>query len=194
MSNIAIFGYTSCLTLPTEGFPWDDLHKIFSWMSADDKGTKRRENVAENFNRLSRVHERYRVQTDDRQTGTGRTVLQTVVQFSAHVCCGQMAGWIKMPLGMEVGLGPGHTVLDGAQLPLPKGVRNSIQFSVHVCRGRTAGWIKMPLGAEVGLGPGDIVLDGDARPPKGHSSLPTFRSMSIVGKRLDRSRCHMVRR
>jgi len=26
-------------------------------------------------------------------------------QFSAHVYCGQMAGWIKMPLGMEVGLG-----------------------------------------------------------------------------------------
>ena len=28
-------------------------------------------------------------------------------QFSAHICCGQIAGWIKMPLGMEVGLGPG---------------------------------------------------------------------------------------
>jgi len=24
-------------------------------------------------------------------------------QFSAHVRCGQMAGWMKMPLGMEVG-------------------------------------------------------------------------------------------
>ena len=31
------------------------------------------------------------------------------------------AGWIKMPLGMEVGLGPGHTVLDGIQLPLERG-------------------------------------------------------------------------
>ena len=27
-------------------------------------------------------------------------------EFSAHICCGQMAGWIKIPLGMEVGLGP----------------------------------------------------------------------------------------
>jgi len=27
-------------------------------------------------------------------------------QFSTHICCGQMAGWIKMSLGMEVGLGP----------------------------------------------------------------------------------------
>jgi len=26
---------------------------------------------------------------------------------------GQMAGWIKMPLGTEVNLGPGHTVLHG---------------------------------------------------------------------------------
>jgi len=32
-----------------------------------------------------------------------------------------MAGWIKMPLGTEVDLGPGHIVLDGAQLPPRKG-------------------------------------------------------------------------
>jgi len=29
------------------------------------------------------------------------------------VYCGQTDGWIKMPLGMEVGLGPGHIVFDG---------------------------------------------------------------------------------
>jgi len=34
--------------------------------------------------------------------------------------CGQMAGCIKMPLGMEVGLSPGNFMLDGTQLPLPK--------------------------------------------------------------------------
>jgi len=34
-------------------------------------------------------------------------------QFSAHVYCGQTDAWIKMPLGMEVGLGPGHIVLHG---------------------------------------------------------------------------------
>ena len=33
--------------------------------------------------------------------------------FLAHICCGQTAGAIKMPLGTEVGLGPGDTVLDG---------------------------------------------------------------------------------
>jgi len=36
-------------------------------------------------------------------------------QFSAHVCCGQTAGWIKMLLGREVDVGPGDTVLDGAK-------------------------------------------------------------------------------
>jgi len=40
--------------------------------------------------------------------------------FSAHVYCGQTAGWIKMALGMEVGLGPVHIVLDGDTAPLPK--------------------------------------------------------------------------
>jgi len=43
-------------------------------------------------------------------------------QFSAHICCGQMAGWTKMPLGMQVGLGPGDFVLDGdPALPPQKG-------------------------------------------------------------------------
>jgi len=35
-------------------------------MSADDQGTKWRRSIAENFNHLSRVHERYRQQTNRR--------------------------------------------------------------------------------------------------------------------------------
>ena len=42
-------------------------------MSTDGQGTKWRRNIAENFNRLSRVHQRYR-QTDRRQTTDGRTM------------------------------------------------------------------------------------------------------------------------
>jgi len=38
-------------------------------MSIDGQGTKWRRNIAENINRLSRVHQRYRLTTDDRQTG-----------------------------------------------------------------------------------------------------------------------------
>ena len=41
-------------------------------------------------------------------------------QFSAHICCGQMAAWIKMPLGMELGLGTGDFVLDGDPAPPPQ--------------------------------------------------------------------------
>jgi len=44
-------------------------------------------------------------------------------QFAAYFYCGQTAGCMKMPLGMEVGLSPDHFVLDwdymGTQ-PLPK--------------------------------------------------------------------------
>jgi len=32
-------------------------------------------------------------------------------EFSAHVYCGQLAGWMKMVLGMEIGLSPGDVVL-----------------------------------------------------------------------------------
>ena len=96
----------------------------------------------------------------------------TAFQFSTHICCGQMAGWIKMPPGMQVDLDPGHTVLDGDPAP-PKG--HSPQFSAHICCGQTAGWHKMALGREVDLGPVDIVLDGDRVPPKrGTAASPLF--------------------
>ena len=86
-------------------------------------------------------------------------------QFSAHICCGQMAGWIKIPLSVEVGLSPSDIVLDVDPAPLPQKGGGAPQFSAHVYCGQTAGWIKMPLGMKVGLGPGDVVLDGDPAPP-----------------------------
>jgi len=39
------------------------------------------------------------------------------------VHCGQTVGWIKMKLDMQVGLGSGHIVFDGTQLPSPKGTQ-----------------------------------------------------------------------
>ena len=35
------------------------------------------------------------------------------------VYCGHMVGWIKMKLGVQVGLGPFHIVLDGDPAPPP---------------------------------------------------------------------------
>jgi len=113
------------------------------------------------------------------------------------VHCGQTVERIKMKLGTQVGLGPGHIVLDGNPAPLPQRGTAS-QFSIQICCGQMAAWIKMSLGMELGLGPGDIVLDGDpARPPqkgggaprppspKGWRSTPNFRPMFILAKRLD---------
>ena len=49
-----------------------------------------------------------------------------------------MAAWIKMSLGMELGLGPGDFVLDGDPAsPLPKG-EGAPQFSANVYCGQTA--------------------------------------------------------
>jgi len=88
------------------------------------------------------------------------------------VYCGKTVGWIKMPLGTEVGLVPGHIVLDGTQLPHKKGHSSPRQFLAHVYCGQMAGWIKMPLGADVGHGPGNIVLDGDPAPPRERGTAP----------------------
>ena len=121
--------------------------------------------------------------------------------FSAHVCCGQIAGWIKMPLGVEVGLIPGDFMLDGDQAPLPKRGRSPLPnfrpMSIvakrldgsrfHFAYGGT-------LSMVVGLGPGHIVLDGDpcSSPPLQKRQSPPFWPIFIVRKRLDASRCHLV--
>jgi len=49
-------------------------------------------------------------------------------QFAAHFQCGQTAGCIKIPLGMEVGL----IMLDGDLAPPPRKKGHSPQFSAHV--------------------------------------------------------------
>ena len=103
-----------------------------------------------------------------------------------------------MPLGMEVGHGPGHIVLDGDPAP-PSSKWTEPPFLAHVYCGQTAGWIKMPLGVEVGLGPGHVVLDGDQAPPpqKKGDTASNFWPMSVVGlvaKRLNGSGCQLVRK
>ena len=102
-----------------------------------------------------------------------------------------------MPVGMEVGLGPGDFVLDGDPALLPKKGAEPPKFSAHVSYGQTAGWIKIVLGMEVELSPGDLaVLDGEPAPsPKrGRNPPPNFGPMFIVAKRLTGSRCHLARR
>jgi len=96
----------------------------------------------------------------------------TAPQFLGHVCCGETAVWIKMPLRTNVDLSPGHIVLDEDPAPPTKNGHSSPQVSAHVCCGQMAGWIKMPLGREVDLSPGHNVLDGDRAPQEGPSPFP----------------------
>ena len=110
------------------------------------------------------------------------------------VYCRQTVGWIKMKLSVQVGLGPGHIVLDGHPAPPSlKGRAPPPQYSAHICCGQTVGYIKMPLGMEVGLSPGDFLLHGDpALSPKRGRSPTNFQPMSIAAKWLHGSRCHLV--
>jgi len=88
-----------------------------------------------------------------------------------------MAGWIKMALGMEVGLSPGDLVLDGDPAPpLQKGAEPPPQFSAHVYCGQTAGWIKMALGMEVCLNWSmpRCARSGTSSPPPKRGHSPQF--------------------
>jgi len=91
-----------------------------------------------------------------------------------------------MPLGMEVGLGPGHIVQDGDPAPelLPK-KGQSPQFSAHVYYGQTAGWIKCLLWPngwmdqdatwyEGSHGPGNILFDATHLHPLQGAEPPIF--------------------
>jgi len=68
----------------------------------------------------------------------------TPTQFLAHVYCGQMAGWMKTPLGTEVDLGPGHIVLDGVPAPV-KGAQQPPLFGPCLL------WPRSPISATAEL-------------------------------------------
>ena len=99
-----------------------------------------------------------------------------------------------MPLGTEADLGPGDIVVDGnPALPPKKGEHNPQFWPMYWpngCIDEDATWYG------VGLGPAyiHIVLHVDPAPPKRGTAAPNSSSMSVVAKRLDRSRCHLVRR
>jgi len=96
------------------------------------------------------------------------------------VYCGQTVEWIKMPLGTEVGLGPGHILLDGDPAPLRKGAQNPSpllsRFTDAARKPRPMSIAARQLdgsGYRYGGRPRtcDIVLDGEPAPhEKGHSS------------------------
>jgi len=89
-----------------------------------------------------------------------------------------------MPLGIEVGLGPGDIVLDEDPAHSQEKGHISPHFQPMWNYSQTAGWIRIPLSTEVGLGPGDIQLHGDPAPfTERGTAAHTFRPMFIVAKR-----------
>ena len=104
-------------------------------------------------------------------------VVHLLSQFSAltHVCCNQMAGWINMPLGREVGLDPGNIVRCEPSSPSPGRGQSPPIFGPCLLWPKV-GWIKIVVGMEVGLIPGDFTLDGDLAPPQkgGKAHSPIF--------------------
>jgi len=71
----------------------------------------------------------------DKDQAPPKEAHQPSPQFSADVYYGQTAGWIKLPLGTEVGLGPGHIVLDEDQAPPKEAQRPfSLRWSTVVKR------------------------------------------------------------
>jgi len=96
-----------------------------------------------------------------------------------------------MPLGMEVGLDPDHIVLDGPALSPPKtGAQQPPTFGA--CLLWPNRWMDQDTAWYGGRPrPGHIVVDGTRE--RG-TAPPTFQPMSVVAKRLDGSRCHLVQR
>jgi len=97
-----------------------------------------------------------------------------------------------MAIGVEVGLGPAHVVLDGDPAPLPKKGAQSPEFSAHLYCDETGKRIKVPLGMDVGLSPGAFGLDGDPATSKKGSAAPYFQPSSIVAKWLYVSGYHLI--
>jgi len=89
-----------------------------------------------------------------------------------------------MKLGMQIDLGPGHTVLDVDPAPPRKGAQQ-LPHSVHVYCSQTALWIKMKLGMYmyVGLGLRQIVLNGDPAPlPQRGTTPPQLSAHACCGQ------------
>jgi len=120
-------------------------------------------------------------------------------QFSAHICCWQMAGWIKMPLSMEEGLSLGDFVLDGdpAQPSLKRGRSPPPPLSpvFGPCPLWPNGWMDQDDTWHKG-GPWCRLHCARLRPSslhkKGAEPPPQFLAHFIVAKRLEASRCHSV--
>jgi len=107
-------------------------------------------------------------------------------QVLAHVCCGQTAGWIKMPLRREVCLGPGDIVLDEDPAPPNKG-HNTPLFGP--CLLWPNGWIDQDAIRYGGrLRPRLQCIRWGPSSPEWDTAAPSFRPVSC-GQTVTHLRC-----
>jgi len=118
-----------------------------------------------------------------------RTVVCLSVLSVTLVYCGQTAGWIKMPLVLEVSLAPapGHIVLDGDLAPRPQKEGTAPNFRpMFVVAKRPHGLRYATFTTNVGLVPLRIMLQWgpSSRSQKGHS--PQFFAHFYCGQTVAR--------
>jgi len=116
-------------------------------------------------------------------------------QFSAHVYCGQTAGWIKVALGMEGPRSRPHFARWGPSYPpqrrwqSPPPIFGPFLLWPNGWMHQDVTWYggrPQPRRLCVRWGPSSPSQKGDR--------APSFRPMCIVAKRLDGTRCYLVRR
>ena len=103
------------------------------------------------------------------------------------VYCGQTVGWIKMKLGMDVGLGPAHTVLEEDPAPPPpKGAQppNFGRRNFGPCLLRPNCWLDQDATWYGGRPrPRPHCVRWGPVPPTQKRHTPNFRPISIEAKR-----------
>jgi len=97
---------------------------------------------------------------------------------------------IKMPLGTEVGLGPGDIVLDGDPVPHPPKKGTATIFAACLL------WPNGSMYQDITSygGRRHCVRWGSSSPSAKGTQPPQFSAMSVVAKWLNGLRCHLVSR
>ena len=111
------------------------------------------------------------------------TVVCPVCLSVTLVYCGQTVGWIKMKLGMQVGLAPGHIVLDGDPAPpSQKKGTEPLNFRPMPIVAKRLDGSRCHLLWRYASAQATLCYVGTSRPKKG-GTAPNFRPMSIAAKR-----------
>ena len=95
-------------------------------------------------------------------------------QFSAHVYCGQAARWIRIPLGTEVGLGPGDCVRWGPSSASEKRVQPLSFWPMYIVAKRWLDEDATWYGNRPRLRPHCVRRGPSSTARKGLSSPPLF--------------------